>query len=191
VAPGTLAGTEKKAQIERRELVLIDEAGFYLMPGRVRTYAPRGHTPVLRVWQSRDHLSMMSGVTPSGALYTMIREQPLTGRHSVEFLKHLLRCLGDRLLVIWDGSPIHRSHEVKHFLAQGDAPCVHLEPLPAYAPDLNPDEGVWNHLKYVEMRNVCCADLSHLHRELHLAIMRLRSKPHLIRSFFTEAGLEI
>jgi transposase len=80
---------------------------------------------------------------------------------------------------------------VKTFLAHGGAPAIHLEPLPAYAPELNPVEGVWNLLKFVEMRNLCCVDLSHLRSELHLAIRRLRGKPHLIQGCFAGAGLKI
>jgi hypothetical protein len=60
-----------------------------------------------------------------------------------------------------------------------------------YAPDLNPDEGVWQYLKNVELRNVSCKDLKHLRQELQLAIMRLRNKPQLIQSFFGQAGLPI
>jgi hypothetical protein len=59
-----------------------------------------------------------------------------------------------------------------------------------YAPDLNPwDTGGWDHLKHVELRNVTCLDLDELHLELHLAIGRLRQKPHLARLFFKAAGL--
>jgi transposase len=133
----------------------------------------------------------MSGITPAGQLFTLIRDEALAGGESVIFLKHLLRCLSDKLLVIWDGSPIHRSEEVKAFLADGGAKQVHLERLPPYAPDLNPDEGVWDLLKDVELRNVCCLDLNHLHHELYLAIRRLRNKPHLIRTCFEEARLAI
>jgi len=69
---------------------------------------------------------------------------------------------------------------------------VHLETLPAYAPDLNPwDEGGWNHLKNVEMRNLPCRDVEELHEEFHLAVGRLRQKPRLIQSFFAQAGLAI
>jgi transposase len=60
---------------------------------------------------------------------------------------------------------------------------VHLESLPPYAPGLNPDEGVWQHLKHVEMRNLCCDNLHHLYGELSLAIKRLRQKPHIVQSF--------
>lgn len=133
----------------------------------------------------------MSGITPQGELYTMIRDESLTGCESVLFLKHLHRHIGTKLLVIWDGSPIHRCHEVKTFLQEGGAPTISLESLPPYAPDLNPDEGAWQHLKHVELRNLCCSDLAALHHELDLAILRLRNKPELIRSFFSGAGLTL
>jgi transposase len=191
VAHRGLARAEKKARREHRELVFVDESGFYLLPAIAKTYAPRGDTPVLRVYQTRDHLSVMSGITLTGKLYTWVREEALTGSESVSFLNHLRHWVSDRLLVIWDGSPIHRGAEVKRFLAEGGAKHIHLEHLPPYAPDLNPDEGVWDLLKCVEMCNLCCLDLDHLHCELDLAIGRLRKKPHLIRSCFDEAGLAI
>lgn len=169
----------------------MDESGFYLLPGVVRTYAPCGETPVLRVFETRDHLSAMSGITPAGQLATLVRGDALTGAESVLFLRHLRCYVAERLLVIWDGSPIHRSNAVKRYLANGGAPAVHLERLPAYAPDLNPDEGVWQHLKRVELRNLCCADLNDLRHELRLAISRLRQRPQLIQSFFARVGLEI
>jgi transposase len=182
---------KKKARLEHRVLVFVDESGFYLLPAIARTYAPSGHTPILRVHQSRDHLSVMSGITPHGWLFTMTRYASLEGLDSVHFLHHLILQLKSKLLVIWDGSPIHRNQEVKAYLLEGAAKRIHLERLPAYAPDLNPDEGTWKHLKHVELRNVCCLDLSHLHRELNLAILRLRRKPYLVRSFFAQAGLSL
>ncbi len=191
MAPGPVARAKKKAHREQRELVFVDESGFYLLPAVARTYAPRGETPILRVFQTNDHLSMMSGITSSGKLYTLVRDEALTGCESVTFLKHLIRCISGRLLVIWDGSPIHCSKEVKAFLTDGGGEQVHLEALPPYAPELNPDEGVWDLLKSVEMRNLCCRDLNHLHGELYLAIGRLRSKPHLLRACFEEAGLAL
>jgi transposase len=182
---------KKKARLERRILVFVDESGFYLLPAAVRTYAPRGKTPILRVFQTHDHLSVMSGITPDGGLFTMTRYDALNGSDSIHFLKHLHSQIDRKLLVIWDGSPIHRSKEVRTFLANGAAKQIHLERLPAYAPDLNPDEGTWQHLKRVELRNVCCSDLDHLHQQLNLAILRLRRKPYLIQSFFNQAGLHL
>jgi hypothetical protein len=182
----------RQAVRERRTLVFIDESGFYLLPGKVKTYGPKGQTPVLDKWLTRDHLSVMAGCTPAGKVYTLVRPESLSSTHSVVFLEHLLRQTGTRLLVIWDGSPIHRWKAVQEWLAKGGAKRVHLEPLPGYAPDLNPwDAGGWHHLKHVELRNVSCMDLEELHLELHLAIGRLRQKPQLIQSFFAAAGLSL
>lgn len=182
---------KKQARLERKTLVFVDESGFYLLPARVRTYAPRGQTPTLRVFETRDHLSVMSAITAHGYLFTLVRDDSLTGVESVCFLKHLSTQLNRKLLVIWDGSPIHRGKEIKAYLADGATKQMQLEPLPPYAPDLNPDEGVWNHLKYFELRNVCCLNLGHLRHQLNLAVTRLRRRPYLIQSFFAGAGLDI
>ena len=182
---------QKRAVLERRLLVFVDESGFYLLPAILRTYAPIGETPVLKVFHTRDHLSMMSAITPQGWLFTRTRYAALKGMDSVHFLTHVRSQTDRKLLVIWDGSPIHRNTDVRDFLTNGAAKQIHLERLPAYAPDLNPDEGTWRHLKRVELANVCCTDLLDLHSQVYLAVARLRRKPHIIQSFFAQAGLPI
>ena len=180
-----------RARRERRVLVFEDESGFYLLPGLVRTYAPEAQTPVIREKQTRDHLSVMGGMTPKGKVYTLVRQESLNGMHCIEFLEHLLRVGGERLLVIWDGSPIHRRTAVTEFVA-GTRGKIRVETLPGYAPDLNPwDEGGWHQLKDVQLANVVCRDLEELHEQFHLAVGRLRQKPHLLRSFFAQAGLSL
>ena len=81
----------------------------------------------------------MGGVTPEGKVYTLVRPQALNGLHTIAFLVHLGHLAGDRLLVVWDGSPIHRRAEVSAFIAEARGK-IHVEPLPSYAPDLNPVE---------------------------------------------------
>jgi transposase len=185
-----LARPQKKAADEGVTLVFVDESGFYLLPGRVVTYAPRAQTPVLHWPISRDHLSVMSALTATGRLLTRVRPSAFTSADSVAFLKHLQHQIDGKICVIWDGAPIH-SGAVRTFLASGGAKRIHLERLPAYAPDLNPDEGVWQQLKHVEMRNLCCADLADLRRQLRLATMRLQNKPHLLRACFAGAALPL
>jgi transposase len=184
----------QEARIEHRTLVFVDETGFYLLPSVVKTYAPCACTPVLRAKLTRDHLSVMGGMTPAGRIYTLARQESLNGSHSVEFLVHLMRVAAHdtgRLLVIWDGSPIHRRGIVQEFVSKTHGK-IRLEGLPGYAPDLNPwDEGGWNHLKNVEMRNLVCRDVEELHQEFHLAVARLRQKSRLIYSFFAQAGLDL
>lgn len=180
-----------RASRERRILVFTDESGFYLLPGIVKTYAPKAKSPVINEWHTHDHLAVMGAVTRNAKMYTMVREESFTGLHVEEFLRHLIRHLGPRLLVIWDGSPIHRRANIREFLSSREGRRVLVEPLPPYAPDLNPVEGAWQQLKHVELRNVTCLDLEDLHLQLDAAIARLRQKPRLIRSFFQGAGLPL
>ena len=157
----------------------------------VRTWAPRGQTPVLRVPLTRDHLSAISGITPDGRLFLQVRPASYDAQAVVGFLRVLLRKIRGPILLIWDGSPIHRGHEIKDFLKRGAAKRLHLEQLPGYAPDLNPDEGIWNSLKRVELGNVCCRDLQHLSTELIRARERLRHKREVIRSCSQQCGYSV
>jgi len=185
---GALAGVGKTAVAEGRTIVWVDEAGFYLLPLAVRTWAPRGQTPVLRVKLTRDHLAAISGVTPDGRLFLQVREQRYDSQAVVGFLRVLLRKIPGKLLVIWDGSPIHRGQAVKAFLARGAARRLHLEQLPGYAPDLNPDEGVWSYLKRVELANVCCPDLGELRAALIRARERLRHRRGVLQACSRQCG---
>lgn len=153
----------------------------------VRTYAPRGQTPVLHMPLTRDHLSVISGITGEGTLWSSIQERAFNGADAVRFLRQLWRYVGGPLLAVWDGLPAHHEQAVQRFLVEMSG-MVDIEQLPGYAPDLNPDEGVWHYLKHVELRNVTCHDLVELRCQVRLAIVRLRHKPAIIRSFFKQAG---
>jgi transposase len=166
----------------------VDESGFRPLPAVVRTWAPRGQTPILREWLTWDHLSVISAITPTGELYLSIQEQAFKGPDVVQFLQCLLEQIPGPLLVVWDGIAPHRSRVVKDFLAAGATQRLWLEQLPGYAPELNPDEGIWNYLKHVELRNLVCHDLDHLRSELEQAVERLRHKPDVIRGCVREPG---
>ena len=148
VARGALARPSSKAKRLGQSIFFVDESGFYPLPTVVRTYAPRGQTPVLREWCTRDHLSMIAAVSAQGQLHSQMHERAFDAMAVTEFLRHLLRVIAGPVLVIWDGAPIHRSKIVKAFLQEQAAGRLELEPLPGYAPDLNPlDCGVWHWLK--------------------------------------------
>jgi len=133
---------------------------------------------------TRDHLSVIGAVVYNGRhrgrLLMHQREKSFKSLGVVEFLKHLLARFSGRLLVIWDGSAIHHSREVKQFLAAGASRRLRLERLPGYAPELNPIEGVWRYLKRVELRNRCCLCLDHLRVELRRAMARLRHRKRVL-----------
>ncbi len=153
-----------------------------MLPAAVRTYAPCGKTPELR-YRFWDHLSVISAITSQGKLYTVTQEETFKGPTIVRFLRHLLQHIPGKLLVVWDRLPAHRSQVIKEFLREGGARRIHLAQLPSYAPDLNPDEGVWNYLKRVELKNVCCHNVLELRTELRKAIARLRHKTDVVQGF--------
>jgi transposase len=155
----------------------------------VRTYVPVGQTPILREWWTRDHLSAIAAISPEGKLYFHSQDHAIDAADVVAFLEHLLREVSGRLVLIWDGAPIHRSQVIKDFLASGAAQRMHLERLPAYAPELNPGEGLWQQLKGVELRNLCCFNLHYLRTELRNAVKRVRRTPCIIQACIAGAGL--
>jgi transposase len=108
----------------------------------VRSYAPCGCTPILKEYLSYDHLSVIGAVTPQGRLFLKTYPHSITSQEVVAFLKQLQRLIPGLLLVIWDGSPIHRSQAIKDYLAAGATWRLHFERFPGYAPELNPTEWV-------------------------------------------------
>jgi transposase len=190
MAPGTLAGNQKsQAQQEGRKLLFVDESGFYLLPAVARTYAPVGRTPVLRHHLTHDHLSVIGAVGRDARLYFQVHEHAISGVEVTAFSRHLLRHVPGKLLVVWDGALIHRSRAVKRFLHEEAGERLHLERFPGYAPELDPQEGIWRHLKHVELRNVCCASLAEIRQQLRIGCQRLRQKSRIIRACFAHAGL--
>ena len=145
-------------------------------------------TPIIRRKLSYDHLSAISAISMTGDLYLAVQDHSYKRPDVIGFLEQLLAEIPGKLLVIWDGAPIHRSRAVKEYLAQGTARRIQLEQLPGYAPELNPDEGIWRYLKRVELKNVVCADLEQLRRELRAATKRLLGKPDVLRSCVKEVG---
>jgi transposase len=131
----------------------------------------------------RQHLSAISGITPDGRLFVQVQEQAYTAAKVVGFLKHLLAHIPGRVLVLWDGNNIHRGPVVEAFLATEQGQRVTTDIFPGYAPELNPDEWVWNHLKRVELPNVRCSTLADLRVTLRRAVRRLQRKRHVVAAF--------
>lgn len=124
-----------------------------------------------------------------GRLYFSLKDGSCNSRDVVRFLAHLAQHIDGKLLVLWDGNNIHGGPEVREFLATADGARVQTERFPAYAPELNPDELVWRHLKRVELRNVCCATVAELATKARQAIARLRRRPNFVANFARHAGL--
>lgn len=185
-----MAPHQKKVQRQQATLLFVDESGFSQKPSVLRTWAPRGQTPVLRYCFNWKRLSAISGITPQGYLYLLLRDGTIRSEQVVEFLRYLLRCRKDRMLIVWDGAPIHRSGLVKAFLRQHRR-RLSVESLPPYAPELNPDEHVWAYLKYVGLANFCPRHLTDLRNEIQRHVRRIKKRPDLVRGFYKAAGLPL
>lgn len=106
----------------------------------------------------------------------------------VEFLRHLLRHIRGKILVIWDRLNQHRSRLVKDFVTDQRGRIV-LEYLPAYAPELNPVEYLWGYWKKHELPNLCPKDLLELGYHARSALRRMRRRPTLVTAFWKQADL--
>jgi transposase len=169
-------------------VVFVDESGFSLILYVAKTWAPVGQTPVL-VHQGRwPKFSAISGVTPRGKLFFRAHKNAINGARAVAFLRHLLRHIRRRpILIFWDNGQPHRSKLVKAFLLEH--PRLEVHRFPGYSPELNPDEWVWSHLKKHELASTAPRDLPELRRGLRRAVMRMRVRPALIRSFYRATPL--
>jgi transposase len=179
---------KKKAAAEGWRVLFVDESALYLLPAVTRTWSPLGSTPLLSAPLSRDHLSLIGAVTPEGTLYVQAISGAIDSEVVTLFLDYLQRQLRGKLLIIWDGASIHRSKRLKAYLTEGAARRLHLVRMPAYAPELNPIEGVWHLLKYGRLKNRSCADVTALRQALGEAVQELRARPELIQAYFRQVG---
>jgi transposase len=193
----TFPDIARAARRRGAHLVFLDESGFMLTPTVRRTWAPRGSKPVLDCWDRRDRLSAISAITVSPGvgrlnLYFDLLEDNANVRavDIVDFLRQLKRRLAGPLTVIWDGSNLHsRSKVVRAFLAEH--PEIVAETLPAYAPEINPDELVWGWSKYGRLANLAAADTDHLRDRVIDELTHVREHPYLLASFIDKTELNL
>ena len=146
-----LAPCKKNAARLAAHLVFLDESGFLLIPSVRKTWSPVGQTPLVHHRYRHDRISAISGIAVSPkrvhcSLYCHLYEDNIQGDDVAFFLRHLLRQIPGHLIVLLDNGKPHRGDAVEELLARTSR--LHMEPFPSYAPELNPDEGVWHHLKH-------------------------------------------
>ena len=182
-----VAGAQKKCAAEGRLIVFIDESGLSERPTRVRTWAPKGCTPVVRFHFRWKHVSAIAALSRTGFAFRLF-DGAIRSAQVIEFLKALRAHTGRKLLVVWDGAAQHKSRLVRRWL---DSTCgaVEMVLLPGYAPDLNPVEYLWAWLKRHALANFCPHSLAELKTA---ARNKLRSGQHrqsIITSCWKQAGL--
>lgn len=165
-----------------------------LQPTVRRTWAPRGQTPIHRSWDRHDRLSAISAVTVSPArrrlgLYFDIFDHNVKTDDFETFVVYVLRRLGRPITLVMDRYSVHRSAAKRLHRRFGRR--VQVEWLPAYAPELNPDEQVWNRAKYTDLANLIPKDVNELGHALADSLRHTRGQQTLLRSFFRHAKLSL
>jgi transposase len=187
-----MAEGKKNAERLGAYLVFVDESGFLLIPTVRKTWAPCGHTPIVRHRQGRrQKVSAIAGLSVSPVrqrlgLYYRLHTKNIQQTEVRDFLRHLLRHLRGPLIVVWDNGSVHGGDLIRALCRTH--PRLQLERFPAYAPELDPAEGVW-HLSKAELANgrpdVQDELLSHVTDSLE----RLRHSPPHLRGCIQQSQL--
>jgi len=174
-------------------LVFLDESGFSQRPPIRATWAPRGHTPVIREpfnWKRLSGIGAVLTTTVGQRLRWFLAIHPggIRAPHIVRFLQALSRHRRKPVVLLWDRLPAHRSGLVQRAV-RSPRSWLHIEWLPAYAPELNPVEPFWDHLDDTVLANTPADDLSRLRQRVHRGLRHVRRHPAIGRGFLRYTGL--
>jgi transposase len=187
-----MAAHKKNAARLGAHIVFADESGFLLIPHVLRTWSPQGKTPIHRHRQGRrDKISVISGISLSPRrhrlnLYYLLFYDNIGQEEVCRFLRELLRHLHGPLIVLLDNSTTHKGGPIEQLQRQHRR--MRIEHFPAYAPELNPDEGVWSQAKR-ELANSCPKDGDELMEDILRSIDGIRSSPERLRGCILQSDL--
>ena len=187
----------KDAFARGAHLVFLDESGFMLTPTVRRTWSPAGQTPMVDAWDRRDRISAISSISVSPVarrlnlhFALMSDNHNVNAEDIVEYLRQLRATLGGPLSILWDGSRIHdRSLLVRAYLAEH--PEIQTHRIPAYAPELNPDELVWAWTKYSRLGNLAAENTDCLRDYIQTELNYIKRHPELLASFIDKVDLPV
>ncbi len=166
-----------------------DEFGLSYAEPVSFTWAPKGQTPILkRNTRFRRETSTMVGLTLSGKIFKRHFDGSINAEKMVVGLKHLRRHIPGPFILIWDQARAHKAIKVKTYLAQFTD--IEVEYLPAYAPELNPEEYCHGNVKR-RMKNGVYHSKHEIRKNLDRGFARLRKRPDILLSCFQHAGLDL
>lgn len=165
-----------------------------LQPTVRRTWAPKGQTPIHYSWDRHDRLSVFSAISVSPkrhqlALFFSVQNRNIRAEDFEAFVAGLLEHFPRGILLVIDRWSVHRSGVRK--LTERFGRRVDVQWLPAYAPELNPVEQVWNYSKHSQLANFIPDDVEHLSEAVEQSLTLQSFEPHLLRSFFQHAKLKL
>ena len=162
-----------------------------------RSWAPRGHTPVLHQrGRSRLKVSVIGALSISPrrcrvrAWFAFAPQASFDGQRIVVFLRALLRTVRCRIVLVWDRLQAHRGEPVKGWL-QANRHRIRAELLPAYAPELNPVELIWGYAKTNRLANFAPVELDELLAQTELTTIAIAQDQPLLRSMLSHCPLSL
>lgn len=165
------------------KLFFLDEAGVRSDQVLGRTWGLRGKTPEVPTSGRRQSVSAISAVSGRGEFWYEIYPERLNALRFIELLRHFMRRRSASVFLVLDGHPAHIAKAVAHYV-QSLHGRLELHFLPGYAPELNPDEFVWNHLKRQGVSKRPLLRNESLRSRVHADLADIKSRPALVRSFF-------
>lgn len=153
------------------------------------TWARKGKRPAFRrVTSDRRALSTAVALTLSGRIYKRHFAGSIKSEQIIEALQHLKRQVPGKIILIWDRARTHTSKNVRNYLS--DYPEIAVQLLPAYSPELNPEEYCHGNVKQA-LKNARPLHKTEIRSMLDRGFARLRKRPDLLLSFFHAAGLSV
>ena len=176
------------AKAEGATVYFADEAGIRSDYHAGTTWAPVGQTPIVKATGARHRLNMISAVTAQGLLRFSTYTGSFTSARFIDFCKKLMHDADGPVYLVVDGHPTHRSKAVKEFLASTEG-RLKLFVLPAYSPQLNPDEWVWKNVKHDRVGRTSVTGPDEFKAKVISALRRLQKMPRIVRAFFADPDL--
>jgi transposase len=174
---------QKRAKKEGATIYFQDESGIRSDFHSGRTWALKGQTPIVESTGARFALNMMAAITPRGQMHFMIVQGSVKADQICEFLKRLMHNRENKVFLIWDGHPTHKSKKVKECIASFGG-RLEIFMLPPYSPDLNPIEQLWNHAKTNGVGRKPVFGPDQLKAAIYSKLRSLQKLPKIIASFF-------
>ena len=175
----------KIAARAKREGALIffaDESGIRSDHHAGTTWSPVGETPVVKATGARYGLNMLSAVNARGHFRFMTVEGRVNAGVFREFLERLITGMDRKIFLIVDGHPAHKAKLVTRFV-EDNAAAIELFFLPPYAPELNPDELAWGHIK-TRIAKTTTQSKEQLKAVVERVMRRLQKMPEIVAGFF-------
>jgi transposase len=179
----TFPAIAKQARAEGAEIYFWDESGFRADTVHGRTWGVRGQTPVVHRPGQRQSISAASAVSANGAFWFCTYDGGLNGELFVDLLQQMMKYRRKPVHLVLDGLPAHKTALVKKYVASTEG-CLTLHFLPGYAPELNPDELVWSHVKRTGTARRPLQKGEKLRDKIEEQLANLKRMPDLVRSFF-------